>query len=88
MSTNVTYFQDRLGTGFTIAGSAITLTLAEVDASANPQVFSLTFQGPATPQLEQQTVMLERAGDDALAIFIVPLSRNAAGVQYQAVFNN
>ncbi|WP_431479222.1 DUF6916 family protein [Massilia eburnea] len=40
------------------------------------------------PELEQQTVILERPGDDDLAIFIVPASRNSAGLQYHAVFNN
>jgi hypothetical protein len=84
----VTYFQARAGAQFSIAGTALTLTLCEVEASANPQAFSLTFQGPPAPQLEQQTVVLERAGDGPLAVFIVPFARNAGGVQYHAVFNN
>jgi hypothetical protein len=84
----VSYFQSRLGAGFSIAGSAIFLTLSGVQASENPQVFSLVFQGPEAPELAQQTVVLERAGDEALAIFIVPSGRNGAGVQYHAVFNN
>lgn len=88
MSTNVSYYQLRLGTEFSVAGSALALVLCEVDASADPQAFSLTFQGPPAPELGQQTLVLERAGDEALAMFIVPVSRNGAGVQYQAVFNN
>lgn len=88
MSTVVSYFQARLGAHFSVAGSALTLALAEVRPTANPQAFSLTFQGPAVPELEQQTVILERPGDDDLAIFIVPASRNSAGLQYHAVFNN
>ncbi|WP_051293948.1 DUF6916 family protein [Pseudoduganella violaceinigra] len=84
----MSYFQARLGAEFSIAGCPLGLVLAEVAASANPQAFALTFQGPATPALEQQTVVLERSGDAALAIFIVPLGRNGAGVQYHAVFNN
>ncbi len=88
MSTNVSYFQSRLGAGFSIAGSAITLTLCGVEESGNPQAFTLAFQGPAAPELAQQTVVLERAGDETLAIFIVPSGRNGAGVQYHAVFNN
>lgn len=88
MSTNVSYFQSRLGAEFSIAGTALTLALAEVAESANPQAFSLTFQGPAAPLVEQQTVVLERAGDEPLAIFLVPAARNADGVQYHAVFNN
>ncbi|KQV59776.1 hypothetical protein [Duganella sp. Root336D2] len=88
MSTVVNYFQARHGAEFSIAGFSLSLTLSEVAPTANPQAFSLTFQGPAEPQLTQQTVVLERAGDDALAIFMVPASRNSSGVQYHAVFNN
>ncbi len=40
------------------------------------------------PELEQQTVILQRAGDDDVAIFIVPSGRHSAGMQYHAVFNN
>ena len=88
MSTVVSYFQARLGAAFSIAGSGLVLALAEVRPTPNPQAFSVTFQGPAVPELEQQTVILERAGDAALAIFIVPAGRNSAGMQYHAVFNN
>jgi len=88
LSTNVTYFQSRLGAEFSIACTELTLVLTEVAESANPQAFSLTFQGPAMPGLDQQTVVLERVGDEPLAIFIVPLARNADGMQYHAVFNN
>lgn len=88
MSTNVSYFQSRLGAEFSIAGTALTLVLAEVAESANPQAFSLTFQGPAEPPLRQQTFALERAADEALAVFIVPASRNRFGVQCHAAFNN
>jgi hypothetical protein len=88
VSTVVSYFQARIGAEFSLAGSALTLVLSEVAASPSPQAFALTFQGPATPELAQQTVVLERAGDAALAIFIVPAGHNSAGVQYHAVFNN
>lgn len=88
MTLNVIYFQSRHGAEFSIAGSALTLSLTEVEASANPQAFVLTFLGAPAPQLEQQTVVLERAGDEPLAIFIVPFARNADGVRYHAVFNN
>ncbi len=88
MSTIVSYYQARLGAEFSVAGKALTLVLSGVDASASPQVFSLTFQGPAAPVLEQQTLVLERAGEAALAIFVVPAMRNGVGMQYHAVFNN
>lgn len=85
MSTVVSYFQARLGAEFSIAGSPLSLVLTEVQPTANPQAFSVTFQGP---ELEQQTVILQRAGDDDLAIFIVPAGRHGAAMQYHAVFNN
>ncbi|HEY0589727.1 MAG TPA: hypothetical protein VGD52_26610 [Pseudoduganella sp.] len=66
----------------------MSLVLTEVQPTGHPQAFSVTFQGPAVPELEQQTVILERAGDDDLAIFIVPSGRHSAGMQYHAVFNN
>lgn len=92
MLTDVSYFQARLGAAFSVAGAApelgLALVLAEVDATANPQAFALTFQGPLSPELEQQTVELLRDGDAPLAIFLVPAGRNAAGMQYYAVFNN
>ncbi|KQZ44057.1 hypothetical protein [Duganella sp. Root1480D1] len=88
MSTVVSYFQARLGAEFLIAGSALSLVLTEVQPTANPCAFALTFQGPATPELEQQTIILERNGDDAIAIFIVPAGCNSAGMLYHAVFNN
>jgi len=88
VSTNVSYFQARLGAGFSIAGSSLQLTLSGVEEHGNAHAFTLTFQGPPAPELAQQTVPLERAGDEALAIFIVPAGRNGDGVQYHAVFNN
>lgn len=92
MLTDVSYFQARLGAAFSVAGApaelGFSLVLAEVEPSANPQAFMLTFQGPATPELAQQTVELLREGDAPLAIFLVPSGRSAAGMQYHAVFNN
>ena len=88
MSTVVSYFQARLGAEFSIAGSTLALTLSEVAPTANPQVFSLTFRGPPEREMTQQTVVLERAGDDDLAVFIVPAGRDGSAVQYHAAFNN
>jgi hypothetical protein len=77
---------------FSVAGAApepgLALVLSEVQPAGSPRTFSLTFQGPAAPVLEQQTVELLLAGDAPLAIFLVPCGCNAAGVQYHAVFNN
>lgn len=88
MTTVVSYFQARLGAAFSIAGSQQVLILSEVEPSANPQVFSLTFRGACELEIPQQTVLLERAGDETLAVFIVPAGRDGASVQYHATFNN
>jgi hypothetical protein len=57
------------------------------DAAPAPrQPFSLVFAGPLDPQLPQATYALahERLGE--LAIFLVPIARDADGVRYEAVF--
>jgi len=86
MHLDVAYFQARLHAVFQCGELA--LTLAEVEPSGNPQAFSLLFDGPAQPVLDQQTLVLERAGDTPLAIFLVPVGRSATAVRYQAIFNN
>jgi len=77
---------------FAVAGcDGVTLTLAEALA-LDPQApdarrFSLIFHGPAQAPLQQGTYTLEHPATGALAIFLVPVARTAAGMQYQAIFN-
>lgn len=68
----------------------LTLELVSVEESrystaAHP-AFSLMFQGPLAPALEQRIYALERAGT-VLEIFLVPVARDAGGLKYEAVFN-
>jgi hypothetical protein len=55
-------------------------------APAPRQPFSLLFRGPAESVLPQATYPLQHAQLGTLAIFLVPISRGADGVRYEAVF--
>ncbi|MEW6021171.1 MAG: hypothetical protein AB1807_03415 [Pseudomonadota bacterium] len=77
---------------FTVSGlDGLALTLYEAlplaGAAPDEHHFSLGFRGPAAPQLEQGTYTLDHAVLGTLAIFLVPVGRDAGGVQYQAIFN-
>lgn len=85
-------FSAQRGTNFTVAGlDGLALELFEatpLDSQApDERRFSLLFRGPAQPVLPQATYTLEHAAAGALAIFLVPVGRDAQGVQYQAIFN-
>ena len=49
--------------------------------------FSLLFRGPLQPQLAQATHLLEHAVFGELAMVLVPVGRDAAGMHHQAIFN-
>jgi len=51
------------------------------------QPFSLLFAGPPAPALPQRTYRLAHARMAELAIFLVPIGADAAGVRYQAIFS-
>jgi len=85
-------FAAHAGTDFTVDGlEGVSLHLSEaapLDAAApNDRQFSLMFRGPAAPLLEQATHALAHPAMGALAIFLVPVGRDAQGVHYQAIFN-
>lgn len=69
----------------------LALVLSEVEpldaAVPDERRFSLIFTGPLTPTLTQATYTLEHAVLGSLAIFLVPIARDARGMQYQAIFN-
>lgn len=86
------FFAERLHGFFAVAGQdGVTLTLIQVDQSARQapggNSFALLFRGPAQPQLEQMTYMLDIPGTATFPLFIVPVARDQDGVQYQAIFN-
>lgn len=70
---------------------ALTLELTSVTEArySTPEhpAFSLLLRGPLDPQLEQRTYAFEFADASTLDMFIVPVGRDASGMQYEAVFN-
>lgn len=69
-------------------------TAALIDARAigrptdgGRQPFSLLFEGPLEPMLPQRVYTVQHRALAPLGIFLVPVSRVAAGVQYEAIFN-
>lgn len=49
--------------------------------------FSLTFLGPVDLLLPQGTITMEHLQIGRFLLFLVPVNRSAAGIEYQAVFN-
>jgi len=92
-------FADKVGQGFAIAldddgGGAIVAILAEAeqrkpgrarDGSRVP--FSLVFVAEHQQVLPQRLYRIEHEALGPLAIFLVPIARDARGVSYQATFN-
>lgn len=56
-------------------------------APGGRQPFSLTFEADAERALPQQIYRVEHPQLDAMDIFLVPVARTAAGLQYEAVFS-
>lgn len=48
--------------------------------------FSLLWQGPADPFLEQATYRVSQSGIGDHDIFLVPVAENSSGYQYEAIF--
>lgn len=51
------------------------------------QPFSLLFAGPPAPALPHRTYRLAHPRMPELALFLVPIGADAAGLRYQAIFN-
>jgi len=88
-----TDFSQALNTSFRLAIEAtqtldITLVqLREGNSTAEIEQYSLLFRGPADLLLPQRTYHLEHDPLGSFDLFLVPVSRDAAGVYYEAVFN-
>lgn len=88
-------FTPHVGSTFSVAtdGLPLELTLAEASPAGVGEIpsgvrapFSLLFRGPAGPILPQSIYRLDHLELGALDIFLVPISADAEGVTYQAVF--
>lgn len=74
------------------ASGPLELVLKEVsgygrDRGIKREAYSLVFQGPQSSLLPQGIFSLAHTKMGSLEIFLVPIGRDADGVQYEAVFN-
>jgi len=92
-------FAGRVGDTFDMAadGAAVTpVELVEATESSEPggtgpdgqtrNQFSLVFLGPTSPHLPQATYLLTHAELGELALFLVPIGADSAGIRYEAAF--
>ena len=88
-------FSKHVNTKFrVIIDPPLELELSQVKSySSTPQEetgmerFSLFFAGPSDRYLEQKTYSLEHEQMGCFDLFLVPVSGNADGFRYEAVFN-
>ncbi|WP_269580822.1 DUF6916 family protein [Roseibium sp. Sym1] len=70
--------------------AALELSLVEVKAMGSGEreggAFSLLWQGPSEPVLEQSIYTLFQADLGEQDYFLVPVAEKDAGIQYEAVF--
>ena len=62
-------------------------SVKDVGSSPRQIQISLLFQGPDNVPIAQGIYTLEHDKLGALDIFLVPIGKDAKGVQYQAIFN-
>ena len=85
------HFSGRIGQIFVVTCRGHRLSLAleaaqELPGSPRPEGgFRLEFLGPSDPVLAQGIFPFE-IGRDSFEIFVVPLSRDAKGTRYEALF--
>ena len=98
MSMNLTEeeFAKHLGTAFQISLSDrdVTLRLVEVKSyvpkeneQGGMERFSVFFDGPGEIRLPQQTFRMHHERMGEFDLFLVPVSGDASGFRYEAVFN-
>ncbi len=91
-------FSGRSGERFEVHhdGTDLALVLVATELGSEPggpgpdgqerRQFSVIFEGPSNPVLPQATYALAHAELDELALFLVPLGRDAGGTRYEAAF--
>ena len=87
-------FNENLNTKFSITfdEKTVELELVEIKPYGNGpdssmERFSIYFEGPAQPQLPQQTYQMDHELMGRVEIFIVPIAGDEKVVRYEAVFN-
>jgi hypothetical protein len=75
-----------LDEGVELPARLVEARLGNSNAAGGRQPFSLTFEAPAEPALPQRIYRLQHPHLEAMDIFLVPVARTAAGLQYEAVF--
>ena len=83
-------FEPHVGADFRVEQSGLTLRLEAVQrlgsALREGGGFALTFLGPVAPMMPQAIYPLAHEGLGTIDIFIVPVSRDAEGSRYEAIF--
>ena len=87
-------FSKHVNTKFRVANAPVEFELTSVkgyafgpDEQGGMERFSVYFHGPGEPLLPQGIYSLEHEGMGNFDLFLVPLKKDQAGVQYEAVFN-
>ncbi len=63
------------------------LQVNQIISNQFQESFSLIFQGPPEPLLNQHIYTMEHEEIEPLSLFMVPVARDANGVRYAVVFN-
>jgi hypothetical protein len=90
---NAKIFREQLHSQFKVQQDpigTITLELVDVvenDLSPKMELFSLHFNGPATPHMPQRIHTLEHDKLGRLEIFLTAIAGDAQGITYESVFH-
>ena len=85
-------FEKLVDTAFVVRSvdPQLQLSLVEVKAMGSGEreggAFSVLWQGPREPMLEQAIYRLFQPGFGEQEVFLVPVAEKTAGIQYEAVF--
>jgi hypothetical protein len=86
-------FEEQLNTKFqmhygdTQSAELQLITVTDVGSSERQKQFSLVFRGPYEAPIIQGIYRVDHATLGNLDLFLVPISRDASGVRYEAIFN-
>jgi len=87
-------FSNQINSGFrarVAEGASFDLSLVKLDDRGSSEAvenYSLLFRAPAEAPAAQGMYRLEHAELGEMDLFLVPVKKDAAGLYYEAVFNN